>query len=95
MFLLYVPVNNLASQSLLQNSSSHHSSATQALTNHLAAVAPSLLAAGAQSQLLAGLGQQVNILLCLYTVVELGAYERVSVRLVYKGAWVLRVFLHH
>ncbi|KAL4222562.1 POU domain [Mactra antiquata] len=52
-------VNNLASQSLLQNSSSHHSSATQALTNHLAAVAPSLLAAGAQSQLLAGLGQQL------------------------------------
>lgn len=52
-------VNNLASQSLLQNSSSNHSSATQALTNHLAAVAPSLLAAGAQSQLLAGLGQQL------------------------------------
>ncbi|XP_052812177.1 POU domain, class 6, transcription factor 2-like [Mya arenaria] len=52
-------VNNLASQSLLQNTGSQHSTASQALTNHLAAVAPSLLAAGAQSHLLAGLGQQL------------------------------------
>lgn len=51
-------VNGLTGQSLLQNTSSHHSSVSQALTNHLAAVAPSLLA-GAQSQLLAGLGQQL------------------------------------
>ncbi|WAQ93717.1 PO6F1-like protein [Mya arenaria] len=55
-------VNNLASQSLLQNTGSQHSTASQALTNHLAAVAPSLLAAGAQSHLLAGLGQQIKTL---------------------------------
>jgi len=56
----YISVSGLAGQSLLQNSASQHPSASQALTNHLAAVAPSLLA-GAQSQLLAGLGQQVCV----------------------------------